>query len=73
MTGSIIAPVTSVDKMTATFTVNHYIKGKQVPEEFEGGAISRLNFLFINAEEQAGLTATDTLINEEPLEIKAIP
>jgi hypothetical protein len=73
MTGSVIASVTAIDKMTATLSLRYTAsKGKQAPEAFEGGAKNTLSFVSKSAEEQVGLTATSTLTNEESIEIKAI-
>ena len=47
-------------------------RDKQSPEQFEGGANDTLTTAIVGgATEATGLTATLTLANEEPLEIKA--
>lgn len=73
LTGSVIVPVSGVDKMTAAFKLKFKAsKGKQVPEQLEGGTRDTLSLLVAGAEEQAGLTMSDSLADEEPLEIKAL-
>jgi hypothetical protein len=68
--GSVIVPITALDKMATSFKLKAtQTGGKQVPEEFEVGPKDTLTF---NGE-QAGITATQTSTNEELLEIKAIP
>jgi hypothetical protein len=74
--GSVIAPLTPIDKMSNTFTLKYKAsKGKQQPKKFELGPVDTLSLenLLTAKIEQAGLTVTDTLSNEEPLEVKAIP
>jgi hypothetical protein len=67
--GSVILPVTALDKMTAAFKLKGFgMGGKQSPEAFEVGPKDTPTY---NAE-GAGITATFTNTNEEPLEIKAI-
>ncbi len=74
MTGSVIAPVSAVDKMSMTFQVTFKAsRGKQAPEQFEGGVRDTLSVLTGSAEEQAGLAMSASIGNEEPLEIKAVP
>lgn len=70
--GSVIAPITAIDKMGPTFKLKATaVEGKQAPEQFEGGLKDTLTLAMSgSAEEQAGLTTTDTVVNEEPLEIK---
>jgi len=71
VSGSVISPVTAADKMLTEFKVkSKAIAGKQVPEEFEGGSKDTLTLGKSGAEEQAGLTATDVIADEEALEIK---
>lgn len=71
--GSVIAPITSVDKMVGSFKVKlSQSAGKQNPEEFEVGAKDTLTFNEGLGEEQAGLKTTETNTNEESLEIKAV-
>lgn len=73
LTGSVIAPVTAVDKMSATFALKFKAaKGKQKPTSFEAGLTDTLTFASSSREEQAGLTSTITVANAEALEIKAI-
>ncbi len=71
--GSVIAPITSVDKMLGSFKVKpSQSGGKQSPEEFEVGSKDTLTFNEGLGEEQAGLKTTETNTNEESLEIKAV-
>ncbi len=71
--GSVIAPVTKIDKMAATFSLKFTAKkGKQAPEAFESGPKDTLSFVTQSGEEPVGLTMKDSMVNEEPLEIKAI-
>jgi phosphodiesterase/alkaline phosphatase D-like protein len=73
VTGSVIAPVTSVDKMLVTFAFKFKAaKGKQVPERFEAALNDTLSFVTTSSTEQAGLTMSDSIVGEEALEIKAI-
>ena len=70
--GSVIAPVTSVDKMVAVFALNFKGKrGKQTPEKLEGGTPDTPSFLDPTAE-PASLQASDSMVNQENLEIKAV-
>jgi phosphodiesterase/alkaline phosphatase D-like protein len=72
VTGSVIAPVTTVDKMLVTFALRFKAsKGKQAPEKFESGINDTLSFVTAGTE-QAGLTMTDSIVGEEEVEIKAI-
>ena len=74
ITGSVIAPVRTADKMTTSFKLKFKAsKGKQAPERLEGGIKDTLSILTGDAEEQAGLTMSDSIVNEEPLELKAVP
>ena len=71
--GSVIVPISKVDKMSSSFSAKAAASnGKQVPEEFEGGAQDTLTATLGAGAEQAGLTTSDKLSNEEQLEIKAI-
>jgi hypothetical protein len=73
LTGSVIAPVTAVDKMSASFALKlKAAKGKQNPTGLEGEPSDTLAFVSSGREEQAGLTATIDVGNAEALEIKAI-
>ena len=71
--GSVIGPVKKIDSMVPTFTIaDKATVGKQVPEAFEGQNKDTLvTAITGGSSEQTGLTATLTLSNEEPLEIKA--
>jgi hypothetical protein len=58
--------------MATTFALGlKATNGKQSPERFEGGVKETLSFVTAGVEEQAGLTTSITLTNEESLEIKA--
>jgi hypothetical protein len=72
--GSVIAPVSPIDKMTSSFTLKYsQAKGKQKPAKFQGGPKDTplLENLITKTVEEAGLASTDTLSNPQPLEIKA--
>jgi Subtilase family len=71
--GSAIGPIKRIDSMVSTFAVAYKATaGKQLPEAFEGQAKDTLvTAIAGGSSEQTGLTATFTLTNEEPLEIKA--
>jgi hypothetical protein len=73
VTGSVIAPTKSVDAMTTAMAWKlKATKGKQRPERLLPGTRDILSFVTTSAEEQAGLTMTDSVTSTEPLEIKAI-
>jgi hypothetical protein len=71
--GSVIAPISSLDKMTSTFTLRFTAAGgKQKPESFEEEPNDTLlSTLGSGPAEQAGLTSTGKIANGEKLEIKA--
>ncbi len=71
--GSVIAPISSLDKMASTFTLKFTAAGgKQKPESFEEEPNDTLlSTLGSGSAEQAGLTATGKIANGEKLEIKA--
>jgi alpha-tubulin suppressor-like RCC1 family protein len=79
--GSAIGSVKRINVMSEEFTLTYKAKGgKQAPERFEGGLKDTLLITSTagagkgeKSEEQAGLIATVTVPNEEPLEIKAKP
>jgi hypothetical protein len=74
--GSVIAPVTPIDKMTGTFKLKFTAsKGKQKPQNFETLPKDTLSLENVAKKvvEEAGITSTDSISNEEPLEIKAKP
>ncbi len=71
--GSVIVPVTALDTMASSFKYKALSSGGiQTPEEFEGGPKDVLSFNSGSGAEQAGLKTTETVTNEEPLEIKAV-
>jgi hypothetical protein len=74
--GSVIAPITPIDKMAEEFKLPYKEKlGKQIPEQFEGGAKDTLTATFVTGLEtttqQAGLKTKVESVTEEPIEIKA--
>jgi hypothetical protein len=70
--GSVIVPVTPVEKMSTAFKLKAAGSGgKQSPDAFEVGPTDTPTFNE-GGEEQAGITGTFTNTNEEPMEIKAI-
>jgi hypothetical protein len=70
--GSVIVPVSPVEKMSTAFKLKAAGSGgKQSPEAFEVGPTDTPTFNE-GGEEQAGITGTFTNTNEEPMEIKAI-
>jgi hypothetical protein len=77
VTGSVIAAIAPIDIMTMKSSLKYKAsKGLQAPEAFEGGAkdtlLASLESGSSKTAEQAGLTATASLVNEERLEIKAL-
>jgi len=74
VSGSVIAPISSIDKMVSSFKLKAAeLGGVQSPEAFEEGAKDTLSFTPSGGSaEGAGLTTTTTNTNEEKLEIKAI-
>jgi hypothetical protein len=73
LTGSAIGQVTSVDKMSSTFTLKYKVSlGKQQYTKFEGGLNDTPSLLRKSGEEGAGLTLSAVPANEEAIEIKAI-
>lgn len=72
VSGSAIALVGKVDKMASSFSVKYKASaGKQVPEAFEEAAKDTLVATLGFGAEQAGLTTSQKLTSEEPLEIRA--
>ncbi len=72
VTGSVIAAVTPVNKMSGSFKLNFSGSGGvQKPESFEGGEKRFLTLETALATEQAGLTMADSIANERLLEIRA--
>jgi len=70
VSGSVIAPITTIDKMSSSFKVTaKQSGGKQAVEAFEESPTDTLSFL--PGAEAGGLGATLTNSNEEPLEVKA--
>jgi hypothetical protein len=71
--GSVIAPITPISKMTTTFIAKFKaVKSKQNPEHFEGGVNDTLFCTELVKEgksDKCGFTSTDTITNEEPIEI----
>ncbi len=73
VTGSVIAPISTLDKMTASYTLKYsQAAGKQSPEAFEEEPNDTLSASFGGgAGEQTGLATTVKVSNEEKLEVKA--
>jgi hypothetical protein len=73
VTGSVIAPIGTLDKMTASYPLKFSATGgKQAPEAFEEGPKDTLSATIGSGpSEQAGLTASAKITNEEKLEFKA--
>lgn len=71
--GSVIAPVSAIDKMVSAFSLKpKALAGIQAPEAFEEGGRDVLSAtLGAGAPEQAGLTTTQRWIGGEHLEIRA--
>jgi hypothetical protein len=73
--GSVIAPIKHIDLMAEEFSLKYkQVGGKQVPEQFAGGAKDTLTANFASGltktTEQIGLTDFVEITNEEPIEIK---
>jgi hypothetical protein len=72
ITGSLITPVTPVDKMTAAFKLAFSAPGGvQKPSALEGGESRSLTLQTVSATEQVGLTMADSIANERLLELRA--
>jgi hypothetical protein len=72
VSGSVIAPISAIDKMSKTFTLAYTASaGKQSPEEFEGASNDTLTATLGSGPEQAGLSTTERITNGESLEVKA--
>jgi hypothetical protein len=71
--GSVIAPITALEKMAPSSTLKYKSTGAaQAPEQFEEGSKDTLSTSFGGGPAaQSGLTATQKITNEEKLEIKA--
>jgi alpha-tubulin suppressor-like RCC1 family protein len=71
--GSIIGPVTRVDKMSSSFSLTFAApKGVQVPESFEDGLKDTPHIFGGSGELQVSLTMSDTLTGEESLELRGL-
>jgi hypothetical protein len=71
--GSVIAPISKIDAMSKTFSLDYAASaGKQSPEQFEGEPKDTLTATLGAGAEQAGLTTSEKISNEESLEIKAV-
>jgi hypothetical protein len=70
--GSVIAPITSLEKMVTASTLKYKAaKGVQAPEQFEEGPKDTLMTSFGGEPAgPSGLTATEKITNEEKLEVK---
>ena len=72
VSGSAIGAIGKLDKMSPSFTVKYAAKaGLQAPEGFEEAPSDTLAATLGFGSEQAGLTSSQKLVSEEPLEIKA--
>jgi hypothetical protein len=76
--GSVIAPIARINRPQTRFKLTYTAAaGKQIPELFEGGVPDTLTTVFaIGAEKftaQTGLIASETISNQELLEIRATP
>lgn len=72
ITGSVIAPVTPINKMTASFKLAFSAPGGvQKPTSFQGGEEQVLTLSTVNATEQVGLTMADSIANERLVELRA--
>lgn len=80
ITGSVIAPITPISKMTLTFKENFKATaGKQEPENFEFEPKDTLTCSLYEvfsgvllSTEQCGFTSADKVVNEEKLEINEV-
>ncbi len=74
LTGSVIAPISAVDKMLPAYNLTpKATAGKQAPESFEEAPNDTLSVAFgPGTPEQAGLTTIEKIVNGEKLEFKAI-
>jgi hypothetical protein len=74
VSGSIIGTVTgAINRMTlASWLKFKAAKGKQIPEQLEGGPTSVLRATAGTEGEQAGLTTSEANSNEEAIEVKAV-
>jgi hypothetical protein len=72
VTGSVIAPIGTIDKMTSAYPLKFSaVSGKQVPEAFEEAPKDTLSAsVGAGSAEQAGLTAANKITNEDKLEFK---
>jgi outer membrane protein assembly factor BamB len=75
VTGSVIARLTTIDRMTPRLKLKYVAAGgEQIPQQFEGGAKDTLTLVpSVGSPERVGLTATIPVGNGSPLEIKAAP
>jgi len=73
ITGSVIAKVTPISRMTITFKEMFVAtKGLQKPEAFEKEPKDTLSCNFLGKSEQCGFTSADTVTNEELIEINEV-
>jgi phosphodiesterase/alkaline phosphatase D-like protein len=71
--GSVIESLTTVDKMSTSFTLKAKgSAGKETYEKFENGTKAALELQLPSGEEAAGITLSVIPTNEEAVEIKAI-
>jgi hypothetical protein len=74
VSGSLIGTVTgATDRMTlSTWLKFKAARGKQIPEQLEGGPTSVLRATAGSEGEQAALVSSEANTNEEPIEVKAV-
>jgi hypothetical protein len=73
VTGSVVARVTAIDKMSASFVLTFTgKKGIQVPQGLEGAPSDAPTLVTSNVEEPVALTMKGSTNNEELVEIKAL-
>lgn len=73
ITGSVIARVTPISKMTLTFKEKFKAtKGVQSPQNLEGEPKDTLTCAYLGKAEECGFTSTDTVTNEELIEINEV-
>jgi hypothetical protein len=73
VTGAVIAPISTISKMVAGYSLKFTQSGgKQIPESFEEEPTQALSLKFGAVTEQAGLSGAMKVTNQETLELKAV-
>jgi len=72
ITGDAIDPLTTNKMLTVTKDIFKSKRGKQLPEQFEGGKREILESSFEAPSEQTGLTLTMSQTNKEAIEINSV-